>query len=300
MQLIYQIIYHPFFNRILLFINRSLSWATKFRLPPSGTFQINLSNGTKFKLSTNQTSYVTKLLYWNGASSFEYTPIFERLAKKIDSFVDIGANIGYYSILAASVNPKISVHSFEPAKGPAHYLRKNININQFGKKIKAHDIALSDKENEVAFYEVQNAKYHYPMHNLGGVGSLKKESNSKRTSTMVKTLPLDSFVEREGIQKIDLIKIDTEGTEYLILNGANQTIEQFKPIIICETLFQRIEKELEHIMKLHGYEFFNHVNQKLFRVKTLAREADNGVRDCFFVHPERFHLIQDFVANRFA
>ena len=297
MQLIYQIIYHPFVNRILLLINRSLVSIIKFQLPPSGIIAIKLSGGEQFKLSTNQTSYVTKLLYWNGPYKFEYTPIFEKLARKIDSFVDIGANTGYYSILAAAVNEKISIHSFEPAKGPAHYLRKNITINQFKKNIKAHDIALSDKEGEVEFYEVQNAKYRYMIHNLGGVGSLKKENNSKRTSTLVKTLPLDLFVEREGLRDIDLIKIDTEGTENFILAGGHQTISRFKPIIICETLFQRIEKELETMIRSHGYEFYNHLDQKLHRVNTLVREKDDRVRDCFFVHPEKFHLIQEFVAN---
>jgi FkbM family methyltransferase len=297
MQLIYQIVYHPFVNRILLFINRSLSSVTKFQLPPSGTITVKLLSGTEFKLLTNQTSYVTKLLYWKGADNFEYTSIFQNLSGKIDSFLDIGANTGYYSILAAAVNKKIHVHAFEPAQGPSYYLRKNIEINQFGELINAHAIALSDQESDVEFYEVQNAKYRYLAHNLGGVGSLKKESNSIRTSTIVKTLPLDRFVEREGIQRIDLLKIDTEGTENLILNGGYQTIEKFKPIIICETLFQRIEKELENIMRSHGYEFYNHLNQKLHRVNTLVRKKDNGVRDCFFVHPEKFHLIQEFVAN---
>lgn len=297
MQLIYQIIYHPFVNRILLFINRSLSSVTRFQLPPSGIVTVKLSDGVKFKLLTNQTSYVTKLLYWKGADAFEYTPIFERLARKIDFFMDIGANTGYYSILAAAVNEKIIVHSFEPAHGPAHYLRENITINQFGNNIQAHDIALSDKESEVEFYEVQNAKYQYLTHNLGGVGSLKKESNTKRSSTRVKTLPLDHFVEQEGIQRVDLIKIDTEGTENLILNGSHKTILQFKPIIICETLFNRIEKELETIMQSHGYEFYNHLDQKLHRVNSLVREKDNGIRDCFFVHPEKKHLIKEFMAD---
>jgi len=297
MQLIYQIIYHPSVNRILLVINRLLSFVTKFQLPPSGTITIKLLSGTQFKLLTNQTSYVTKLLYWKGADAFEYTPIFERLSKKIDSFVDIGANTGYYSILAAAVNKKIRVHAFEPARGPSHYLRNNIDTNQFEGRIKAHSIALSDRESEVEFYEVQNSKYLYLQNNLGGVGSLKKESNLKRTSTIVKTLQLDKFVERENIQNIDLIKIDTEGTENLILTGAFRTIQQFKPIIICETLFNRIENELENIMRSHGYEFYDHLNQKLYRVNTLIRKKDNGVRDCFFVHPEKFHLIQGFVTD---
>ena len=297
MQFLYKVIYHRYVNPILLFINRVLSKVIKFRLPPSGTITAKLSTGTKFKLRTNQTSYVTKLLYWNGASNFEYTSIFERLARKIESFIDIGANTGYYSILAASVNKEINVHAFEPANGPSYYLRQNINLNGFEQNIKAHSIALSDKESEVEFYEVQNSKYRYLKHNLGGVGSLKKESNSKRTSTIVNAIMLDTFVMNQGINKIDLIKIDTEGTENLILTGAQKTISQFKPIIICETLFNTIEKELEDIMKSHGYEFYNHIDQKLYFSKTLIREKDNKVRDCFFVHPEKYHLIQEFVAN---
>lgn len=248
-------------------------------------------------MNTNQTSYVTKLLYWNGARAFEYTPIFEKLISKVDTFIDIGANTGYYSLLAASVNKEIKIHSLEPAKGPAFYLRSNIHLNQFERNIKDHDLALSDHKGEMEFYEVQNSKYSYLSYNLGGVGSLKKEPNSRRSSTIVKALPLDLFVEQEHIQQIGLIKIDTEGTENLILLGAQKTISQFKPIIICETLFNKIEAELEEIMKSHGYKFYNHVGQKLYPITSLIREADNGVRDCFFVHPDKFHLIREFVAK---
>ncbi len=296
MQFLYQLIYHPFINRILLLINRALSSFTNFRLPPSGGITVSLSSGVSFKMRTNQTSYVTKLLYWKGATAFEYTPIFEKLATKIDSFIDIGANTGYYSLLAASVNKNIMVHSFEPAHGPSHYLHQNIAINHFIKNINVHDVALSDKDGQVEFYEVQNAKYRYLAHNLGGVGSLKKVTNSKRTSTVVKAITLDNFVMQESIQKIDLIKIDTEGTEHFILSGAHETIERFKPIIICETLFNKIEAELEEIMKAHGYEFFNHVNQKLQPVDTLTRTADNGVRDCFMVHLDKQYLIAEFIS----
>ena len=297
MQFLYQLIYLPFINRILLLINRAVSPFTNFQLPPSGMISVKLLSGVNFKMRTNQTSYVTKLLYWKGADAFEYTPIFEKLAGKVDSFIDIGANTGYYSILAAAVNSKIKIHSFEPAHGPAYYLDQNISINYFTENINTHSIALSDKEGQVEFYEVQNAKYRYLTHNLGGVGSLKKENNSMRASTIVKAMTLDNFVEQEGLQKIDLMKIDTEGTEHFILSGASQTIERCKPIIICETLFHKIEKDLEEIMRGHGYEFYNHLDQKLHRVNTLIRERDNQVRDCFFVHPEKKHLIQEFVAE---
>lgn len=245
-----------------------------------------------FKMTTNQTSYVTKLLYWNGPDSFEYTPIFKELISQCDSFIDIGANTGYYSLLAATVNPMSKIYSFEPAQGPLYYLSKNVFLNNLEKQISVQPIALSSQSGEVMFYEVKNKKYTYLSHNLGGIGSLK-EDVSKIVYT-VKTETLDQFISKNSIPQLDLIKIDTEGTENFILEGAEETINKFHPIIICETLFNTIEVKLEVIMKRHGYLFFNHENGRLKRVNTLIRPQDNGVRDCFFVHTSKVDLIEKF------
>lgn len=246
-----------------------------------------------FKMATNQTSYVTKLLYWKGPDSFEYTPIFKELIKSCNCFIDIGANTGYYSLLAATANPNLLVQSFEPAQGPLHYLKKNVLLNRLEKQISIHALAISIESGEVKFYEVKNKKYSYLLHNLGGVGSLK-EDLSKAVYT-VKTEPLDYLFREKTIAHVDLIKIDTEGTENLILEGAEETIRKFQPIIICETLFNKIEDKLEMIMKKHDYLFFNHENGKLRMVKSLIRTQDNGVRDCFFVPPGKLHLIEKFI-----
>ena len=86
-------------------------------------------------------------------------------------------------------------------------------------------------------YEVRNKKYSYLPYNLGGVGSLKEDAS--KTAYTVKTETLDHFVTEKSISGVDLIKIDTEGTENFILQGAEETIQQFHPIIICETLFDK-------------------------------------------------------------
>lgn len=241
---------------------------------------------------TNQTSYVTKLLYWKGADSFEYTPIFKELIPHCNSFIDIGANTGFYSLLAATVNPMSKIYSFEPAQGPLYYLSKNVFLNNLEKQISVYPIALSSQSGEVMFYEVKNKKYSYLPYNLGGIGSLKEDATKMAYS--VKTETLDQFISKNSIPHVDLIKIDTEGTENFILNGADESINKFRPIIICETLFNRIEDKLEVIMKRHDYLFFNHENGRLIRVNTLIRPQDNGVRDCFFVHPSKVHLIEKF------
>ena len=68
-----------------------------------------------------------------------------------------------------------------------------------------------------------------------------------------------------------------------------------KPIVICETLYSKIENKLEEIMKPLGYNFYNHTPHGLLKVDSINRKDDNGVRNCFFVHPSKLSLIEEFV-----
>ena len=119
-QLIYRVIYNSNINLILRYFNKLLYpiLPNKIKLPPSGIMKIQNSNGKKLKIFTNQTNYLTQLIFWNGYESFEYTDIFISLIKKVSTFYDIGANIGYYSLLAEMENSNIKVVGFEPATGP--------------------------------------------------------------------------------------------------------------------------------------------------------------------------------------
>jgi len=293
LQYLYKIIYSLALNPFLLWVNKLFSPIIKFRLPPSGIIKLQVEQHMYFKMATNQTSYVTKLLYWHGLNSFEYTYIFKELILDFKSFIDIGSNTGYYSLLGASLNKKINIHAFEPATGPLYYLKKNVSLNNFQKRILIHEEALSSESSEVLFYEVRNKKYSYLPYNLGGIGSLKQDGS--KTAYPVKTLTLDNFVDDNQLSAVDLIKIDTEGTENIILEGAFNTIQKFSPIIICETLFDKIESKLEAIMKAHSYLFFNHVNGNLKQVDTIVRINDDGVRDCFFIHPSKLYLVKRFI-----
>ena len=129
MNLLYKIIYHPAINKAirnlsLLFVNFLPS---KFRISPSGKLKIVIDkHHGSFVLKTNQTSYISRELFWDGSLDFEYTPIFIGLVKKVSVFFDIGANIGYYSILGSTVNSKLTTHAFEPAIGARTYLLENV------------------------------------------------------------------------------------------------------------------------------------------------------------------------------
>ena len=287
---------YAFVNRVLRNANKALAGVTSFRLRPFGIMTVRLRNGTVFKMATNETSSVTKLLFWKGADNYEYTRIFLHLVPKSKSFVDIGANTGYYSLLAAVENPRIKVYAFEPASAPSHYLERNIRINALS-NVKSYPIALSDRKGEIEFFEVDNPEGYHSKFNLAGTGTLKGEDlvAQKMISRKVPTVTLDEWIKTEQPDSVDLIKIDTEGTEHLILSGADELIRRHQPIVICETLFNVIEGELEEIMKRYGYRFFNYRNGTLEETPTLIRTADNGVRDCFFVPPAKTDLIAPFL-----
>ena len=91
--------------------------------------------------------------------------------------------------------------------------------------------------------------------------------------------------------------MDTVGTEHLILSKAGNTLATMKPIVICETLYNEIEVELEIIMKSYGYEFYNHKPAGLIKTNSIIREVDDGVRNCFFVHPSKLHLVQEYIPS---
>lgn len=293
-QLLYKIVYSPNINRIFRNLNKALKplFPKRFRISPSGTLTLRNEAGKSIKLSTNQTNYLTHLIFWKGYQNFEYTSIFVQLIKKVSVFYDIGANIGFYSLLAAMENEKIKVVGFEPAEGPLFYFKKNVALNHFEPNITVESLALSHTKGEITFYEIKNKKYTYLEHNLAGESNAGSKTTGRDfVPNTVKTTTLDSYVQETSKHTIDLIKMDTEGTENLILEHASYVLSQMQPIIICETLFNTIEAELEKILLTYGYEFYNHTEKGLEKVASITRTQDNGVYNCFFVHPNKYALI---------
>ena len=297
-QTFYRIIYNRRINYVLRNINRLLlpllPW--KIKIPPSGVMKLKGTTGRVLKIKTNQTNYLTYLIFWQGGfHRFEYTDIFIRLIKKVNTFYDIGANIGYYSLLAAIENENIRIIGFEPATGPLFFFRENVRINAFT-NIKVESIALSHKDGEIEFYEIKNNKYKYLEHNLGGESNTGSKTTGRNfVRNKVRTSTLDNYVRFAGGGNVDLIKMDTEGTENLILESSDFVLKEMKPIIICETLFNTIEPELERIMSSYGYEFYNHIHAGLQKTGSIRRKEDDGISNCFFVHPDKYHLIEEFV-----
>lgn len=274
---------------------------SKFHFAINGTEEIKLTEGKSMLFHANPTSNLLRVLFWKGIEGFEYAPyvVFVKLAKKSKVFFDIGANIGYYSLVAKKFNPSIAVHGFEPLPSANKYFKINADLNHFN-DIQVHEVALTNFKGTARFYSNLNPRFPNEKDHLFGDNSLNTEAtgNISKIEFDVKTDTLDNFVKdhlKTG-EKIDLIKLDTEGTENLVMEGATDVLKNHRPIIMCEVIKGFIEREIETILSKNNYLYFE-VNEKgLKEVKVL--EVPSGKLDYFFVPSEKMALIADLIYTK--
>ena len=138
--------------------------------------------------------------------------------KQKSTFIDIGSNIGFYSILAIKQYGYSNCYSFEASSETFARLQKNIQLNELTEQVSLHKIALSDKAGQVAFY-------NKPVHTGGSSLEIPKKLDN-HDKEIVDTLQFDTFVKRHeiNVKKINFIKIDVEGHEYNVLLGMKETL----------------------------------------------------------------------------
>lgn len=178
-QTFYKLFFNSAINRIIRKFNKSINpyFLNKVKISPSSVFKLKVDNYT-LKIAVKQTSYVGHLLFWNGYENFEYSVVFAKLIPKVNCFIDIGVNFGYYSLLASVVNPNAKIIGFEPASGPFYYFKKNVKLNNAN--VIVEPIAISDKKGTVDFYEMSNLKYKYLKYNLGGEGNTESKTQKSK------------------------------------------------------------------------------------------------------------------------
>jgi FkbM family methyltransferase len=139
------------------------------------------------------------------------------------TFIDVGADIGYYSLKAAPiVGPAGHVIAIEPNPEALGRLRVNLSASK-ANVVAVAPVACSDAEGVLELYVA-------PTSNVGET-SLSKTNASQEgpisRAVKVRARPLDDIVRESGSVRVDAIKIDVEGAEYLVLKGAVQTLDRF-------------------------------------------------------------------------
>ena len=151
----------------------------------------------------------------------------------VDTFVDVGANLGNYSWWVANENPAVKLMLFEPDPKNVQLLRKTIARSGLG-AVALHTVALSDSTG-VARFIIDDVS--------GAVGSLidqrgtiynLQDSYRLKLETTVETRVLDDFY-AELVGHRVLMKVDVEGAEARVFRGASRVLNELRPIIVYES-----------------------------------------------------------------
>jgi FkbM family methyltransferase len=168
--------------------------------------------------SLDPADYVCQDLFWCGAKDVAQLRAVREHMTRGGVMFDIGASFGYYSLMIArAFRQRCTIHAFEPSGAAFARLTANLQRNSIG-CVQAHRIGVWDTETSA-----QVRRF------AGNSGSAYLMPGGD-----VPVIPLDEFCLRHDIRRVDLIKLDVEGSEYRVLRGAARTLAAHRPAILME------------------------------------------------------------------
>lgn len=198
-------------------------------LPRSGSVKSRLPNGRFLRLQSRGDDWVSNQVFWREWSGYEpeIAPLFFRLAARSRVTLDIGAHVGFYSLLAAHANPQSSIYAFEPLLTIYRRLQQNAELNHLT-NIHCVNMAVGEFNGEADIFYGGEIPCGATLST-----EIKRLLPGLKKST-VSVIALDDFVSDHALKHVDLVKIDTETTEEQVLRGMYKTLQRFHPNIICE------------------------------------------------------------------
>jgi len=230
----------------------------------------------KFRVDIDLDPLIERMYF--GLYQFEITSFLKKHLRPGDTFIDIGANIGYISAFGLSLVGKTGqVHSFEPV--PAFFNRlamiKNDNPDYH---IYANNVALGENTgvSSIAVTNLNNIGWNTLVPNYMSEDTIGKKID-------VPVMRLDYYLLSKKIQNIRIVKIDTEGYEFPVMKGISEYLIQTKqlPVFIIEVapdaypLLNLTLKDFQEFMKGFGYVAYNIVGKKKpINLDTLTETTD--------------------------
>ncbi|WP_147306389.1 FkbM family methyltransferase [Methylovirgula sp. 4M-Z18] len=219
------------------------------------------------------------------------TQFLRRMLRLGHVFVDVGANIGWFSLVAAEcVGRQGRVHAFEPQQRISAYLARTVAANDLNDIITTYDCALSDRAG------TQRIVWDRHGANMGRAWLASAGDEARTTLNEVTLATLDALLPDAHV---DVMKIDTEGAELLVLRGAATTIARCRPLIMLEIVAPLLQK-VSNATPDALHSFFSKQNYRAFvfdDAGTLVPLQDSAVptrsdANAVFVPAERADLLQ--------
>ena len=232
------------------------------------SFQKKLHNGLLIHVTPQD--HIQRQLFWYGYYEKKFILTWESFVQKDSVIIDIGAHIGYYSLIASKKAVDGHVYSFEPFSVSYNLLKKNIELNHI-QNVFPFQLAVTNKKEEKILFisDPENS----------GMTGFNQSENFTGETEMANTISLDQWVKDQKLKKLDFIKIDIEGSEFNSLQGMKSVLLEFKPVLFIEvfhTLLLRFGydyRDLYQFLKEYGYQPFLIEGQN--RLKPLSSPAED-------------------------
>lgn len=248
-------------------LHRAERWAVRHRLAPTGLwyfteldgrFVITTPAGATVVYEATRDDLTAPSLYWRGYMGDERdeVAVMSRLCRDARHFADVGAYVGFYSLVVAKENPDLRVTAFEPVAANFERLLANAALNGLGDQIEALNVAAAATAG-LAPLGV-SAVERMPV---GGRLSSSVVANEAGLAFVdVMTTTVDAALADEPV---DVMKIDVEGAEGDVIVGATETLERMHPTLVMECWHGTDVTTYEPRLRDLGYRFWRFMPEGL-------------------------------------
>ena len=206
--------------------------------------------------SLNGHDRVVSELWWGGGyMGFEpeMSRFYGRLVKCAEVIVGVGANSGFYELVAAVYSDSSQIYAFEPFPPALESLEANIRLNGFESRIHVEAKAVADKPGTAQLY-VPEKRFGETLESSASLNKDFRPGHDRVIDVPVTTL--DQFARENGLSRMDILRIDVESFEHAVLKGAREVLRNLRPIIAIEILEAADCATIEAIRAETGYRSF--------------------------------------------
>ena len=258
------IFYKIFFYLDLLFYKitkRSiLIWFKEFIQNDSYKTINVLNKKVNFFVPNQITQWRVETFFTKEPETLEWIDSFDDSKKII--FWDIGANIGLYSIYAALKYPNIEIISFEPSTSNLRVLSRNISINKLEEKIKICQLPLTKDESQHLMFEENEFIEGWSMHTFGAGIDFEGKATQPKNRYKIFGTNINYLIKNNILSIPNYIKIDVDGIEHLILEGASDHLDNSEIRSISIELNENFKDQVNSVLKIMDKSNFRFKHKK--------------------------------------
>jgi FkbM family methyltransferase len=228
-----------------------MSESVSRHLPLRGEIPISLPWSPPFLMRSDPRNALVRRLYFSpeGCDEPETFAVFVDLIDKAEVFIDVGANQGLFTLIATARNPELRVHAFEPNPNVTKLIRGHVSANNLENRVTVYSDVVADQTGEIEFRVPRS-----PNAGNGALAVLSGLCDADADTVSCPAVRLDDVLASEWV---DVIKIDVEGAEGRVIEGAQQTLRRTKAVIVLEVLEPHDYAYAERLLSDLGYHFYH-------------------------------------------